>query len=60
MSAVPHLGFIVAAYAVTLIVVGGAIAAVLLDRRALRRALHRLEARAGRGRASSESVERAP
>ncbi|WP_237477470.1 heme exporter protein CcmD [Lichenibacterium dinghuense] len=51
MTAVPHLGFIVAAYAVTVLVVGGAVAAVLLDGRALRRALERLEARAGRARA---------
>ena len=48
--AVPHIGFIVAAYAVTVLVVGGAAAAVLIDRWALRRALERLE-RAGAGRA---------
>ena len=47
---VPHIGFIVAAYAVTALVVGGAVAAVLIDRRALRRALERLERQgAGRG-----------
>ena len=44
MTAVPHVGFIVAAYAVTALVVGGATAAVLIDRWALRRALARLEA----------------
>ncbi len=48
MSAVPHLGFIVAAYALTTLVVGGLLAAALLDRRALRRALGALEARTGR------------
>jgi heme exporter protein D len=48
VSAVPHLGFIVAAYALTALVVGGLVAAALLDRRALRRALAALEARAGR------------
>ena len=50
MSDIPHIGFIVAAYAVTAAVAGGATLAVLLDRRALLRALDRLEARAGRGR----------
>ena len=50
MTAIPHLGFIVAAYAATVLVVGGATAAVLIDRWALRRALDRLEARgAGHG-----------
>ena len=48
MTAVPHLGFIVAAYALTTLVVGGLVVAALLDRRALRRALGALEARAGR------------
>ena len=51
MTAIPHVGFIVAAYAVTVLVMGGMVAAVLLDRRALRRALAGLEASAGRGRA---------
>ena len=50
MMAVPHIGFILAAYLVTAAVVGGAAVAVLLDRRALTRALRRLEAHAGRGR----------
>jgi heme exporter protein CcmD len=50
MMDIPHIGFILAAYAVTAAVVGGAVAAVLLDRRALLRSLERLEARAGRGR----------
>ncbi len=53
MTDIPHIGFIVAAYAVTLVVVGGMVVAVLLDRRALLRALERLEARAGRGRVGS-------
>lgn len=51
MMAIPHIDFIVAAYAVTALVVGGAVTAVLLDRRALLQTLARLEARAGRGRA---------
>jgi heme exporter protein D len=53
--AVPHIGFILAAYAVTAFVLLGLGAAVLLDGRGLRRALAGLEARAGRGRASSET-----
>ena len=50
MTDIPHIGFILAAYAVTFAVVGGTAVAVLLDRRSLRRTLERLEARAGRGR----------
>jgi heme exporter protein D len=53
MMDIPHIGFILAAYAVTAVVMGGAVAAVLLDRRALLRGLARLEARAGRGRAGA-------
>ncbi len=49
MTAIPHIGFIAAAYGVTALVVGGAALAVLLDRRALRRSLDRLERR-GEGR----------
>ena len=50
--AIPHIGFIAAAYAVTALVAGGTVAAVLLDRRSLLRTLAKLEARAGRGRAA--------
>jgi heme exporter protein D len=39
----PHTGFIVAAYAVALVVVLGMIAGVVLDHRAQQRALARLE-----------------
>jgi heme exporter protein D len=45
MSLGPHADFIVAAYAVTLFVVAGLIAWVLLDYAALRRVLGDLEAR---------------
>ncbi len=54
MMAIPHIGFILASYGVTVVVLGGTIAAVLLDRRALTRSLARLEARAGRGRRRDE------
>jgi heme exporter protein CcmD len=37
----PHFGFILAAYAVTFVVVAGMIGAIVLDHRALRRALAR-------------------
>ena len=39
----PHLGFIVAAYALTGIVLIGLVAAIVLDGRTQRRALARLE-----------------
>ena len=52
MTAIPHLGFIVAAYAVTMLVLVGAAGAILLDGRALRRDLARMEARTGRRRTS--------
>ena len=41
MSAVPHLGFIVAAYGVTAAVLGMAIVALVLDRRTQARLLTR-------------------
>ena len=43
MTEVPHLGFILAAYSVTALVLGGTALAVLMDGRALRRQLARLE-----------------
>jgi heme exporter protein CcmD len=53
MSASPHLGFIVAAYAVAALVIVGMIAAVLGDYRIQSRALRRLEE--ARGRRPEES-----
>jgi heme exporter protein CcmD len=44
MTAVPHLGFIVAAYALSGLVVVAMIASILMDYRALKAALARLEA----------------
>ncbi len=41
----PHAGFIAAAYAIATIVILGAIAAVILDHRAQKRALEKLEGR---------------
>ena len=41
MSAVPHLGFIVAAYAVTALALGGTIVMLVLDRRAQSRLIAR-------------------
>lgn len=46
----PHAGFIVGAYAFTALVVGGLIAAALLDQRAQKRALAVFEARTGERR----------
>ena len=56
----PHAGFIVAAYLVTGLVLAGAVLAVVLDHRAQRRALARLQSaaadrpqRSGDGRKTS-------
>jgi heme exporter protein D len=43
MAAVPHMGFIVAAYAVAVAIVGALIAWVMLDYRAQRRTLAELD-----------------
>lgn len=47
----PHAGFIIAAYGVVAVILGGLIAAILLDYRAQKRALDALERR-GVGRRS--------
>jgi heme exporter protein D len=47
-----HLGFIVAAYGVTILVVAGLILRAVLDYRAQRRALGELEARGMRRRSN--------
>ena len=44
----PHLGFIIAAYAITAVAVGFTVAAIVLRHRALRRALARFETARGR------------
>jgi heme exporter protein CcmD len=41
----PHFGFILAAYSVTIAVVVGMIGAIVLDHRALKRALEKLGSR---------------
>jgi len=45
MGGVDHLGFIVAAYAVTVVVLGALIGWIVLEGRSLRRQLARLEKR---------------
>jgi heme exporter protein D len=52
----PHAGFIVAAYAVALLVVAALIAWVMLDHRAQKQSLARLEAR-GLTRRSERAAE---
>ena len=47
MMAVPHIGFILAAYGLTAVAMAGMVATVLMDGRALRRALDRLDPRRG-------------
>lgn len=46
MSAVPHLGFIVAAYAATAVTLGATVLALIFDRRTQARLLARFERRA--------------
>ena len=53
MSGIPHFGFIVAAYAVTVVVMLAMVIAVLLDGRAQRRLLAKLETRSGAHRAGA-------
>ncbi len=48
----PHLGFIVASYAIGFAVIAGAIAWTVIDHRIQSRALAELEARSGRRRSS--------
>ncbi len=47
MMAVPHIGFILAAYGLTALAMVGMVATVVMDGRALRRALDRLDPRRG-------------
>lgn len=47
MTAIPHLGFIVAAYGFTLAAVGGTVAALVLDQRRQKRLLARFDKRGG-------------
>ncbi|RDJ20602.1 heme exporter protein CcmD [Bosea caraganae] len=50
----PHAGFILAAYGAVAVILGGLIAAILLDHRAQKRALDALEQR-GIGRRSGST-----
>jgi heme exporter protein D len=60
MAAVNHMGFIVAAYAVTIAIVGALIAWVMLDYRAQRRTLAELDKRGvSRRSISARSMEQA-
>jgi heme exporter protein D len=56
MASINHIGFIVAAYAAAIVVVGALIAWVLLDYRAQRRALADLEARGFSRRSGTASA----
>ena len=47
MMEVPHIGFILAAYAVTAVALVSMVATVVVDGRGLRRALDRLDPRRG-------------
>jgi heme exporter protein D len=49
-----HIGFIIAAYAVTIVVLGGLVGWIILAGRAQRRALAELEARGVRRRSAAK------
>ena len=55
----PYAGFIVTAYAATLVIVGGLVAWVLIDRRHLVRVIAEMEAQ-GTSRRSERKVEETP
>ena len=57
MMAVPHIGFILAAYALTALAMAGMVATVVMDGRALRRALDRLGPGRGRVVPSARALE---
>ena len=59
MEAVNHMGFIVAAYAVTIAIVGALIAWVMLDYRAQQRALADLEKRGVTRRSATPAMAQA-
>jgi heme exporter protein D len=55
----PYAGFIVTAYAAAIVIVGGVVAWVVLDRRHLVRVIAEMEAQ-GAGRRSERIVEETP
>jgi heme exporter protein D len=55
----PYAGFIVTAYAAALVIVGGLVAWVLIDRRRLVRVIAEMEAQ-GTSRRSERKVEETP
>ena len=57
MMEVPHIGFILAAYAVTGVAMVGMVAMVVMDGRSLRRDLDRLDPRRGAPAAPGRIVE---
>jgi len=48
--AAPHVGFVIAAYAIAFVVIAGMVVATLADYRSLKRNLERVAARARLGR----------
>ena len=57
MMAVPHVGFILAAYALTAVAMVGMVATVVMDGRGLRRALDRLDPRRSAAATSGSTGE---
>jgi heme exporter protein CcmD len=44
--AAPHIGFVIAAYAIAFVVIGGMVIGTLFDYRSLKKSLERVETRA--------------
>lgn len=57
MMAVPHIGFILTAYALTAVAMVGMVATIVMDGRSVRRALDRLDPRRGAAATSGRSGE---
>ena len=57
MMAVPHIGFILAAYALTAVTMVGMVATIVMDGRSVRRALDRLDPRRGAATTSGRAGE---
>lgn len=56
MTAIPHFGFILAAYGFTALVLGSTLVAIVIDGRAQKRMLAQLERRSAKYRAGSPEI----
>jgi heme exporter protein D len=51
--AAPHIGFVIAAYAIAFVVIGGMVIGTLVDYRSLKKSLERVETRTRRKQSSN-------